>query len=150
MLYQAKMLDLAKKALGVESDNGLAKLWGLTSAHISQYRTGKNRFDAYAINRISEALDKDPRELTAMIELSRNPHGERRTFWETILKKFAGAASVGIYTALCIGTSTGTDDNGTQTCPRTVDLAINYAQLRRVIRKLKAVLQGAVTYPSPT
>jgi hypothetical protein len=115
-MYQAKMIDLAKRALGIESDYGLAKVWGITPQAVSLYRAGKSRFDPYAINRISEALDKDPRELTAMIELSRNPHGERKSFWETVLKKYAGAVKVGICTALCIATSTAQDASATKTC----------------------------------
>lgn len=101
---QATLLDQVLEKLDLPSDYALAKEWGLTTAGMSQYRTGKSRFDAYMLHRVAETLDKDPRELTAQRELSKEPTGERREYWETLLKKRSGALSGGAFIALCIAT----------------------------------------------
>src|SRR5438094_70791 len=115
---QAKLIDDAKEALKITSDYALAKHWGLQPQHISRYRNGTNRFDDYAICRIAEALDKDPRELLAQRELSKEPSGERRSYWETLLKKLCGVSSVGACTAILIGLPLPVPAHGT---PETID-----------------------------
>ena len=149
-MHQAPILDIAKTRLHVKSDYQLAKLWGLTPQHISQYRSGKNRFDSYVIHRISEALDKDPRELTAVIELSRKPAGERRVYWETILKRYAAAASVGAFIALFIGMSIEQAASATLICRPILNLCINYAQLRRWINSFRRNGANRATWPNPS
>jgi len=104
-MEQAKLIDEVLKRLDVPSDYALARRWGIAHNTVSQYRTGKRQFDAYMLNRVAEALDKDPRELLALQALANEPTGERRKWWETVLKKSNGATRLGVCTALCIATS---------------------------------------------
>jgi transcriptional regulator with XRE-family HTH domain len=155
---QAKLLDAVLRRLNLPSDYALAKLWGLSPAHISQYRSGKHRFDDYALNRVAEALDKDPRELIAQRELSKNPTGERRAYWETLLKKRRGAASAGAYTVACIATSAiigmltapNAAAETTDEPPTTSELATNYTQYRRrALMALRVLLSLVPQLPHP-
>jgi hypothetical protein len=101
---QAKLLDEVLRKTHLHTDYALAKAWGIGTNTMSQYRTGIRHFDTYALARVSEALDKDPRELMAIQALEKKPTGERRSWWETLLKKRFTAWSGGASIAVCIGT----------------------------------------------
>ena len=148
---QAQLLDRCLAALDLPSDYALAKQWGLTTACISQYRTGKNRIDDYALCRIAETLDLDPRQLMAERELSRKPHGPRRSYWEILRKKPCGAWRLGAFIAPYIVTSltammlpTTADAKATNApgeCQRLDIMSTVGAWLCRVLRTLTPVWQ---------
>jgi hypothetical protein len=94
-----KIIDAVRKKLDLPSDYALAKLWGVPIPTLSGYRHGK-MMSAYFTMRAAEALDKDPRELIAERELAAAKNKIVRTYWETLVRKPFGAASVGAYTAV--------------------------------------------------
>lgn len=65
----SKVLDEAKKALGVESDYALAQKTGILKQHISAYRGGTQTPDAYACARLADAIGIDPLALLAQVKI---------------------------------------------------------------------------------
>jgi hypothetical protein len=95
-----RIIDEVRKALQLPSDYALAKVWGIPIPTISGYRHGK-MMSAYFTMRAAEALDKDPRELIAERELAGAKNDIVRRYWETLVRKRFGVASVGACTAVC-------------------------------------------------
>ena len=95
MPTQAELIDGVVRTLQLPSDYALGKLWGIPMQTMSGYRKERRPFDAYMCTRVAEALNKDPREIQALVELKKAPSGERRRYWEDLLRKRYGAASVG-------------------------------------------------------
>lgn len=150
MKTEAALLNEVLKRLELPSDYALAKEWGLSSGALGHYRSNRRSFDPYMVNRVAEALDKDPREVQAAIELAREPIGVRRAYWETLLKKFVGAAGLGALTALCIGTSSNTEAARPQVLKLHQDgVAITERKLTglHIMRRLAVWIRDCITRP---
>ena len=74
-------LDAAKEKLGLQSDYAFAKQLELTTAGISQYRTGKRVIDDYTACRIADVLEIDPMEVIAAANAEREKNEDRKSYW---------------------------------------------------------------------
>ncbi len=99
---QAALLDQTLKRLNVKNDRALAKLWDIPQGSLSMYRHQKRLFEPYVLHKIAEALDLDPRQITARLELTHEKKPAKRAYWEELLKKPYGVMCIGVFTALCI------------------------------------------------
>lgn len=64
------------------SDYRLAKELKISTARISDYKSGKRNLDIYALVKIAETLGKDPIELIAQYESEHEKNAEKRDYWQ--------------------------------------------------------------------
>ncbi|MBB5190726.1 transcriptional regulator with XRE-family HTH domain [Silvimonas terrae] len=84
-----EILDEAVKMLGKESDRQLAIHMGVTPQSVSQWRKKISAPDMYALMQLQQILQRDARELSAIIEAERAKTEEKRGFWEGIKRDFS-------------------------------------------------------------
>lgn len=147
-----QLIDEVRDAMRLPSDYALCKEWDIPLSTMSAWRQGREVSDYFLI-RAAEALDKDPRELIALRELAKHPHGQKKVYWETLLRKLFGVVSAGACIAGSLASSDITPNDTTPLhlnapprgmaptagppngAPRKIamsDLANNYAQYVRV------------------
>jgi hypothetical protein len=59
----AQWLDIYKKRAGFRSDYALARYWGVSQSHISQYRRGRLKLPLAAVLEMAATLERDPLEI---------------------------------------------------------------------------------------
>lgn len=84
-------LDTAKKALGIESDYGIAQYLNVTRQAINNWRKNRQVMDDYAAAKIAEALGLNPMEVIAAANLEREKGEERKSYWRKVFEACAAA-----------------------------------------------------------
>lgn len=98
-----EIIDEAKKGIGVESDRQLALHIGLTPQSVNQWRKKTSSPDMYALMQLQKILQRDARELSAIIEAERAKTEERRGYWEDVKRAFSKSAlSIAVVAAATI------------------------------------------------
>ena len=96
----SKVLDEAKKALGVESDYALAQKTGILKQRISAYRARTQTPDAYACARLADAIGIDPLALLAQVEAETEKNEARRNYWRALSERVGRGVTLGFFVAL--------------------------------------------------
>lgn len=87
-------LDLTKKKLNIKSDYELSKLLSLTSAGLSQYRTGKRVMDDYTAAKIAEVLEIPAIQVIADANAEREKDEKKRNYWKELARQSHAVALV--------------------------------------------------------
>lgn len=97
----ADLLDEARKASGLASDNALAKRLGTTRQVVSQWRHGDSYPGEEKITALAHMARADAGEWLVRVQAARSD-GNARRHWEDIAKRLGIAAAI----ALCaVGTA---------------------------------------------
>lgn len=101
-MTQAEILDLAKKALSLDTDTELAKVLGIGQPSVSKIRTGQNNFGPETALQIAEILGVDPAKISAAAYAARASTPKARKAWEraATLCTLLSVASVIYFTAI--------------------------------------------------
>ncbi|WP_283149427.1 hypothetical protein [Silvimonas soli] len=98
-----EILNEALKAISKDSDRQLAIHMGVTASAVSLWRHGKSTPDMYALMELQKILQRDARELSAIIEAERAKTEERRGYWEDVKRAFSKSAlSIAVVAAATI------------------------------------------------
>lgn len=93
-----ELLDAAAERLGEDgkplSDAKLSVRLGAYQQKLFDWRNGRGQPDTYAVWTLGEILKMDPLEVSAIIEAERAKSEERRSFWESQLKRFRSTTEV--------------------------------------------------------
>ena len=89
-----QLIDQLKEKHGLRSDYAVAKMLGISTQRLSNYRTGRNRFDDLMAYKVAELLELDPAEVIAQINMERAKRPEERKAWKEILERLGSAAAV--------------------------------------------------------
>jgi len=92
MLSTVQLLDIARQRHGGVSDYRIAKLLGVSTQNISNYRTGRNTPVNPVAKRLGELAGVDPLEAVAAVNLERASSPEEREIWETMLARLAATS----------------------------------------------------------
>lgn len=91
MLSTVELLDLARHRQGDVTDYRIAKLLGISTQNVSNYRTGR----AMPINRVAMRLAElagvDPLQAVAAVNLERSTTPEDRELWSAMLERVSHA-----------------------------------------------------------
>jgi plasmid maintenance system antidote protein VapI len=87
-------IDEAKKALGIESDYGMAKWMGITTGAMAHYRGGKRTIDDYTASKLADAIGLDPLEVIAAANAEREKDEKKKDYWRKIFARCAAACVV--------------------------------------------------------
>lgn len=85
----SEYLDAAKKTMGIESDNELAKRLETTRQRISGYRSGQQAVKAETAFRLAITLKLDPASVLADLESQQEKNPKRAEFWRSFLSRAA-------------------------------------------------------------
>lgn len=85
-----EMLDKARKACGVDSDNALSKHLGVTRATVSGWRKGKSMPDVVACDKIAKMIGEKPLFVIAQVSEMRAISTAEKAVW----RRLASAAIV--------------------------------------------------------
>jgi len=77
-----ELIEAAKAASGLSSDNALAKELEIDRSQISAYRKGSYNPEAYVVLRLAEMAGIDPAKAVAEVATEREKHPERRRWLE--------------------------------------------------------------------
>lgn len=98
MLTVDKLLDLAKKAQGIQSDYKLAQLLDATQNTIANYRHGRSRPDDKMLTRLGDLAKASPVEielLAVQLQAERASTDQAKQLWTRLAARLqAGAAHV--------------------------------------------------------
>lgn len=86
-MNQTELIDLAKKRLGIEQDQELAKRLGIHPASVSHIRYGKGNIGPELALRVAEAAEMDPRDVVAVVMAARCKDEESRKTWEQLVSE---------------------------------------------------------------
>lgn len=84
-------LDLVKDEHGVQSDYALAKLLGVTTQSIGQYRNGRSAIGIETAMRIGELLKIDGHAIYADGQIERAKNAQVQDFWRSVSEKFSAS-----------------------------------------------------------
>lgn len=87
-----KMLDKARDACGVDSDNALSKHLGVTRATVSGWRKGKSMPDVVACDKIAKIIGEKPLSVIAKVGELRAISTAEKAVW----RRLASAAVVAL------------------------------------------------------
>lgn len=116
-------LDAVKSQHGIESDYRLAKVLGVATQNVTNWRTGRNGMDAYTAAKVAELLNVDALKVIASAEAERARNDEKRSFW----RKLAACVLIGTATAGGAGTPSPAQASGSS------PMYIMLSQLRRLL-----------------
>lgn len=88
-MNQIEYLDAAKQAMGITSDNELAKRLEANRGTISAIREGKRGVPVEMAFRLAITLNQDPATVLADLEAQREKNPKRAAFWRSFLKRAA-------------------------------------------------------------
>jgi transcriptional regulator with XRE-family HTH domain len=88
-----ELLDDVKKAKGIESDYALAKELGVNTGLISYWYSGKTTPNEYACLQIAKALEKDVKEILAIVQISTEKNEKRRSVWKEFYREIGGVTT---------------------------------------------------------
>lgn len=88
-----KLLDDCKEKLQVETDYKLAKITGIPTMRLSNYRAGNRIPDAYACSKIAEILGMDEMVLIAHFEAISAKNPTVKEYWKKKLANLGGLAA---------------------------------------------------------
>ncbi|MGM9480318.1 hypothetical protein ACS5PN_03900 [Roseateles sp. NT4] len=89
MLSTIELLDLAKHRQGDVTDYRIAKLLGITSAHVTHYRSKGVKPSNPVAMRLAELAGVDPAEAVLAVNLERATSPEDREVWEMLLSRMS-------------------------------------------------------------
>lgn len=87
------LIEKVKTKAELKSDYALAKTLNLTTARVSEWRTGKRTPDNYSLTRMALILGIEPIEIIAEIEAETEKNEQKRTFWRNFRSR-SGKATV--------------------------------------------------------
>lgn len=93
MNQTTKLLDAAKKRLGLSSDYALAKRLGITTARMSNYRQERRGLDEDICFTVAELLDMEPGEVLAMMAMDRAQDAKTRKAWARVISRIGSHAA---------------------------------------------------------
>lgn len=82
-------LDWVKEERGLPSDYALAKLLGVTTPSVVQYRSGRSAIGIETAMRIGEILGIDGHAIYAHGQIERAKNAQVIDFWKAISEKFS-------------------------------------------------------------
>lgn len=95
MTATTEALDSAKARRGLTSDYQLAKLLGVPTQRLSNYRSGRNQADDDTALQLAELCEIDPAPLLARIQAERSKSPRTRAAWLRISQLAARSSAVG-------------------------------------------------------
>ncbi len=90
MLSTAELLDLAKERQGGVTDYRIAKLLGISTQNMSNYRCARSTPSNPVAMRLGELAGVDPAEAVAFVNIERAKSPDERAVWEFMLTKLHG------------------------------------------------------------
>lgn len=96
------LLDEAKNAANLDSDNKLAIAMKVTRTTISYYRHGKSAPDIYVMNRLAEMTGRKLEEVVAIIKIQTEPDGARKEYWKRFYKSLGGIAAAFVIASISL------------------------------------------------
>jgi len=87
MLSTVELLDLARHRQGDVTDYRIAKLLGVSTQNVSNYRTGRTMPVNRVAMRLGELAGIDPLEAVAAVNLERSTEPEDRELWSAMLER---------------------------------------------------------------
>lgn len=93
-------LDQVKAERGLTSDYALAKLLGITTTAVQQYRSGRSAIGIETAMKVGDILGVDGHAVYADGQIERAKNAEISAFWKTISEKFSES-----FNALLLGAS---------------------------------------------
>lgn len=111
-------VDAIKKRHGVNSDYAVAKLIGIETQVLSNWRAERSRMDSWACYRVAELLEIDPQIVIANIERAKAKSPKKIEYWESWLRRAGAAVSTILISPetpkkRAVGRSSGSDSNFT-------------------------------------
>lgn len=95
----AEYLDDAKRKLGIESDNQLAKILKINRSRVSLYRSGSRKdMELQTRCQLAEILGLDPMAVAARIEEQNARTAEKKAWWKNFSQRHRSAVGA---LALC-------------------------------------------------
>lgn len=87
----AELLDKAKECRSIPSDNGLAKVLGVSRAAVSEWRTGAKRMPDARVRELAVMAKQDPGEWLVAVHAAWAV-GDEAKDWASVLARIASAA----------------------------------------------------------
>lgn len=106
----AELLDLARARADIPSDYRLAKILGVTSQTVSQWRSGRQYPDLLKVFQLAELAQLQTVSVAAELELDRAERAarpEQANAWRQVLEKLGGIAAAVIVSVGLGGASIG-------------------------------------------
>jgi transcriptional regulator with XRE-family HTH domain len=91
-MYTNELLEKVKEKQGLKSDYQLAKNLGISTGHMSEYKSGKRIPDIYALTRIAIILEIDPLKVIVEMEAETEKNEVKREFWRSFQSSWSRAA----------------------------------------------------------
>lgn len=92
----AELLDQARQVAGLPSDYAIAKLVGVSSQVVSDWRHGRKYPAAFALFKLALLARRDPAEVTAELETERAERAgdmDQAGAWRELMRKLGGVAA---------------------------------------------------------
>lgn len=92
----AELLDQARQVAGLPSDYALAKVLGVTTQLVSNWRHGRKYPSSFALFKLALLARRDPAEVTAELETERAERAgdmDQAGAWRELMRKLGGVAA---------------------------------------------------------
>lgn len=93
MKTTTQYLDAVKVIRGISSDRELSRNLGWNRSTISAYREGRSHLNNEHALQLAEILGRNPLELIGAAEAERAKTEEKKVYWASLVKKFAGVTA---------------------------------------------------------
>lgn len=84
-------LDAVKSRLALPSDYAIAKVLGITTQAVAQYRSGRSALGIESAMKIGEILRMDGHKVYADGQIERAKNSAQSEFWREISEKFSAS-----------------------------------------------------------